>query len=98
MLSLATGIIVGLVAKGKYDAQFDNGTCQDVEPNPVCSAEGGAAQSSARSLATIGTVVGVGGLAMIAGGAVLFLTAPRDLVITPTVAAQSAGLAVVGNF
>lgn len=98
VVSLATGIVVGLAAKGDYDAQFDNGNCQMIEPNPVCSAEGLAAQNSARSLATIGTVLGVGGLAMLAGGAVLFLTAPRDLVITPTVTAQSAGLAVVGNF
>lgn len=98
VLSLATGIIVGLAAKGDYDAQFDNGSCQDVEPNPVCRADGAAAQNSARSLATVGTVLGVGGLALIAGGAVLFLTAPRDLVVTPTVTSQSAGLAVVGNF
>lgn len=98
VVSLATGIIVGLAAKGNYDAQFDNGNCQDVEPSPVCSAQGLAAQNSARNLATFGTVLGVGGLALIAGGTILFLTAPRDLVITPTVTAQSAGLAVVGNF
>lgn len=98
VLSLATGIVVGLAAKGNYDAQFDSGNCQRIEPNSVCNAEGFAAQNSARSLGTIGTVLGVGGLAMIAGGAVLFLTAPRDLVIIPTMTAQSAGLAVVGNF
>lgn len=97
-LTLASGIVVGLAARSDYQAQFDGGECQDVEPRPVCSPQGFGAQSRARSLATVGTVLGVGGLALIAGGAVLFFTAPRDLVVTPTVSSQSAGVAVVGNF
>jgi tetratricopeptide (TPR) repeat protein len=97
-LSLVSGIVVGLAAKGDYQAQFDNGNCQDVDPRPTCTRDGLEAQNRARSLATVGTVLGVGGLALIAGGAVLFLTAPRDLVVTPTVTSQSAGVSVVGIF
>jgi len=96
--SLATGIIVGLVARSDYNAQFENGNCVDVSPNPMCSAAGVAAQNDARGLASTGTVLGVGGLALIASGAVVFLTAPRDLVVAPTMTSQSAGVTLVGNF
>jgi hypothetical protein len=97
-VSLASGIILGLAARSDYQAQFDNGQCEKVGSNPVCGSEGFSAQTSARQLANVGTVFGVGGLALIAAGAVVFVTAPRDLVVTPTVTAQSAGMAVVGNF
>jgi tetratricopeptide (TPR) repeat protein len=96
--SLATGIVVGLVARGDYNTQFENGNCVDTQPNPMCSAAGVAAQNDARSLATTGTVLGVGGLVLIASGAVVFLTAPRDLVVTPTMTSQSAGVTLVGKF
>jgi hypothetical protein len=97
-LSLASGIVVGLAAKSDYQAQIDNGQCMVLDQGPVCGPEGFAATNRARNLATVGTVLGVGGLALIAGGAVVFFTAPRDLVITPTVTSQSAGVTLVGNF
>jgi tetratricopeptide (TPR) repeat protein len=97
-LSLASSIIVGLAANDDYQAQIENGNCQDTGPTTTCTREGVDAQNRARSLATVGTVLGVGGLALIAGGAVLFFTAPRDLGITPTVTSQSAGVSVVGIF
>jgi tetratricopeptide (TPR) repeat protein len=98
VVSLAAGIVVGLAAKGDYEAQLDNGNCTRLDGRSVCSQEGVDAQNAARSLGTVGTVLGVGGIVLVAGGAVLYLTAPRDLVLVPTVTAQSAGLALVGNF
>ncbi len=98
VLSLAAGVVIGLAAKGDYEAEFDSGRCMDVEPGPVCTTEGANAQNRARDLATVGTVLGVGGIVLAAGAAVVFFTAPRDLVVTPTASSQSVGLAVVGNF
>jgi tetratricopeptide (TPR) repeat protein len=98
VLTLTAGIVVGLAAKADYEAEFDSRRCMDVDPGPVCTTEGADAQNRARRLATVGTVLGVGGIALAATAAVVFFTAPRDLVITPTASSQAVGLAVVGNF
>src|SRR5512143_835447 len=95
--SLATGVVMGLVGRSRYNAQIDNGNCSNTSP-PVCNPDGYKVQGEAITLANVGTVFGIAGLAMIAGGAIVFLTAPRDLVITPTASTQSAGLTVVGTF
>ena len=95
--SLTTGVLMGLVARSRYNAQIDNGNCSNQSP-PQCNPDGYKAQGNAVTLANVGTVFGIAGLAMIAGGAVVFLTAPRDLVVTPTASTQSAGLTVVGTF
>jgi hypothetical protein len=97
-LSLVSGVAIGLAANADYQAQFENGECMDVSPSPICTREGADAQNEARSLATVGTILGVGGIALAAGAAVVFFTAPRDLVVTPTASSQTLGLAVVGNF
>jgi hypothetical protein len=95
--SLTTGVLMGLVARSRYNAQFDSGNCVNTSP-PQCNPDGFKQQGDAVTLANVGTVFGIAGLAMIAGGAVVFLTAPRDLVVTPTASTQSAGLTVVGTF
>lgn len=95
--SLTGGILLGLAGRSKYNAQFDNHNCVAGSP-PQCNPDGYQAQGNAITLANVGTVFGIAGLAMIAGGAVVFLTAPRDLVITPTASAQSAGVTVGGTF
>jgi hypothetical protein len=96
--SFVTGVILGFSAKRKYEAQFSNGSCMDSPQGPICNEEGFDEQSAALSRASAGTVLGVGGLVLLASGAVLFVTAPRDLVITPTATSQSAGLSLVGSF
>jgi hypothetical protein len=95
--SLTTGIVLGLVAKSRYDAQIDGGHCTDASP-PRCDVAGYTAQSDAVTLANIGTGFGVAGLVLIGAGAVVFLTAPRDVAVAPTVTERSAGLTVVGRF
>jgi tetratricopeptide (TPR) repeat protein len=95
--SLVTGIIIGVTARSRYNAEFDNGNCEKDSP-PRCISDGYTNQNNAIALANIGTVFGIGGLALIAGGAVVFLTAPRDVVVIPTATAQAGGLAVVGRF
>lgn len=95
--SLVAGIVIGVTARGRYNAEFDNGNCEKGSP-PRCNGTGLTNQNDAIALANIGTVFGIGGLALLAGGAVVFLTAPRDVVVIPTATAQAGGLAVVGRF
>ncbi len=97
-LSLVTGVVVGMIAKSRYEDQFAIGECQDADPRPTCTAAGAQAQNRALDLASVGTVLGVGGLVLLAGGAVLYVTSPRDLVVTPSASAQSVGVSVVGSF
>ena len=82
---------------GGYREQIDAGNCTDTSP-PLCNVIGYSAQSNARTLANVGTGFGVAGLAVIGAGAVVFLTAPRDLMVAPTVSERSAGVTVVGRF
>lgn len=95
--SLVAGVVTGLVAKNKYEAELENGNCTGRDP-PVCNAEGYRNANSAVTLGNISTVLGVGGLVVIGAGAVVFLTAPRDVVVIPTASAEAGGLAVVGRF
>lgn len=98
--AMATGGIVGLLARSKYHDQFDNGNCTNDSP-PRCNPAGFDAQTSAVTMANVGTVFFVGGAVLVAAGAVLYLTAPKDsgdLVVTPTASPTGAGLTVVGTF
>jgi tetratricopeptide (TPR) repeat protein len=99
-LSLVSGVVVGLRARGDYNAQFEGAmpNCVDLASGPVCNEAGFAAQNDAISLANVGTVLGVVGIAAIAGGAVLYLTAPKDVAVAPSVSAQSAGVSLIGRF
>jgi hypothetical protein len=95
--SLTTGIVLGVLARGDYRAQIDAGHCSDESP-PTCDEIGYSAQKDAVVLANMGTGFGVAGLALLGVGAVVFLTAPRDVVVSPTVSERSAGLTIVGRF
>jgi hypothetical protein len=95
--SLTTGIVLGVLARGDYRAQIDAGHCSDESP-PTCDAIGYSAQKDAVVLANMGTGFGVAGLALLGVGAVVFLTAPRDVTVSPTVTERSAGLTILGRF
>ena len=99
--ALVAGVLVGINAKNKYNGQFETmpPNCTKVPgDSPMCNPEGYTVQSNAITQANIGTVLGVAGVLLIGGGAVVYLTAPRDTVVIPTATASSAGLAVVGRF
>lgn len=96
-VALISGVIIGVKAKGDYNAEFDNMHCMDVSP-PECNDLGITAQNDAISLANVGTGFGVAGIVLLGAGAVLFFTAPRDVVVTPTATASSGGISVVGRF
>lgn len=97
--SLVVGVALGLKARSDYNAEFGNGCEERPDGPPLCFDDSSIeAQNDAISLARVGTVFGVGGLVLVGAGAVLFLTAPRDVVVAPTATASSAGISVVGRF
>ena len=63
-----------------------------------CNAQGVKQLRSARRLAHVGTGVGILGGVAIAAGVYLWLTAPSDTTVTPTVSAEGAGVAISGRF
>ncbi len=96
---LVGGVVIGLVADSRYSDAIDpkNG-CSSTSAGLVCPAGQREKATSAGSLADVGTIVGIVGVAAIAAGTVLYLTAPKDLVVTPMATNQSAGVAISGRF
>jgi hypothetical protein len=74
VIGLVTGAVFGVIAKSKMDAA-NAGHCS---PDDHCDATGLADRSDALSAANVSTVGIVGGLACMAGGAALYLTAPEE--------------------
>ena len=71
---IASGVLTWLAA-GKNEDSKEH--CQATNPN-FCTRRGVEEREDAKKLANIATVVGIAGGVTLAGGAVLFLTAPRD--------------------
>ena len=91
---VAIAAVAIAIAKHDYDKPFAAGHC--MRDALTCDASGQRDVDAARHLGTVGSVVGIVGLAAMAGGAVLWLTAPRDegTAIVPT----GSGVAIVGRF
>lgn len=100
---VATGIILGYKANVDFEAEFKNGNCTEV-PNetPLCNPEGYGLTHNAEQLGTVGTVVGIAGVAAIGLGLVLWITAPEEVdhsvALVPSLTNDSAGLAAIGRF
>lgn len=100
---VATGIILGYKANVDFEAEFKNGNCTEV-PNetPLCNPEGYGLTHNAEQLGTVGTVVGIAGVAAIGLGLVLWITAPAEVdhsvALVPSLTNDSAGLAAIGRF
>lgn len=77
------GVSVGLFASSTYDKAFDDGLCD--RATLQCTADGQERTNTARRQALISNLVTVGGVAMVAGGVLLYMTAPSAgrLSITP---------------
>lgn len=97
---VVTGVVLGLVARSKYNDNFppcdgETKTCPpEVQPDV----------ERARTIGQAGTVVGAVGIAAIGVGAYLWLSAPREreaernVTVVPTLTPESAGLTAVGRF
>jgi hypothetical protein len=98
VVGLTVGGILGLSAKSKYDSAFDGGGCDAA--TKTCDGPGQSAVDSARSTATVSTIVFGAGAALGVAGVVILLTAPsgrpRAIHVAPTTYAGGAGLAVGG--
>ena len=97
---LAGGLTAGVLARSKWneaqeicgDARCDSQAELD-RAQPIVDA--------ARTRGTISTALVIGGAALVAGGIVLWLTAPeaeRSVAITPTASPTGGGVSIVGAF
>jgi hypothetical protein len=84
VVALVTGVSFGFAARDSWQTAFDDGLCD--RTTLECTPEGQDLTRTARTRALVANIVGGAGLAMIAGGAVLYLTAPSraDVSVTPT--------------
>lgn len=94
--ALVGGVVVGLVARSHYNSAFPT-HCMDTS-KPVCDPTGYATTSDAITLANAGTVISIVGAAAIVTGAVVWFTAPKDIVVAPAASGQGAGISVSGTF
>jgi hypothetical protein len=70
--AIAAGVLTYSAAKKNHDSKSE---CRESDPN-LCNPSGVSARDSAQSLATVATVLGIGGAVFAGTGLVLFLTAP----------------------
>jgi hypothetical protein len=99
VVSLGVGLYFGLDAKSTYDASNTGGHCV----NNQCDPQGLQDRSGAYSRASVSTLLVGVGLAAVAGGAVLYFTAPREhtvagLGVSPMVARGGGGLVVLRSW
>lgn len=105
---VGTGIVLGLVANSRYDAQIgplgSGKNCVE-GPTPKCNTEGFQKTSNALTLGKVGTVVGIAGGVAIGIGAYLWFFAPKNKVATerevslvPTIGPDTAGITAIGSF
>jgi hypothetical protein len=94
--TLATGIAIGFVSYLHY--RNDSSGCRKEGSQLACTEPFLTRVGDDGHLADVGTYVSVIGIAVIATGAVVYLTAPKDLVVTPMASNQTAGLAISGRF
>jgi tetratricopeptide (TPR) repeat protein len=79
-----TGVAFGVAARDSWNNAFDDNLCN--KATKECTAEGQDLAHTARTRALIANIVGGAGIAMLAGGVILYFTAPSraDVGVTPT--------------
>jgi hypothetical protein len=92
---LVVGGIFGIVSKSTYNHALTECTNGASDCSPTGVSDG----KSAHSQAAVSTVAFIAGGALLAGGVLLYFTAPRaGLTVSPTVGMGSAGLSASGSF
>ncbi len=94
-VGLILGGIFGVIAKSTYDHAFHS----ECGSNPnTCSTQGARDGQTAHDQATVSTVGLVAGGVLLAGGAILYLTAPKvgPVEVVPAVGSNGAGLTLGG--
>jgi hypothetical protein len=100
---VGVGLLFGSKASSKFSDAKNLCGSDLVCDNPMDFQAGQQLVSDARSKATISTITVIAGSAAIAGGVVLWLTAPggkrrTETAVVPVVTGHDAGLAVLGRF
>ena len=93
---VVTGVVLGLVARSQYNSAFPT-HCMNTS-KPVCDPSGYTTTTDAITLANAGTVIGIVGVAAVAAGAIVWFTAPKDIVVAPAASGQGGGISVSGTF
>lgn len=100
-LALGVGGVLAWSARSLHNEQFRTGRCVDrpsPEPNE-CVPDGLAAVDRAKTRADIATGLGIGGGALLAAGAILYFTAPRErLTVAPVASPHAVGFAIGARF
>jgi hypothetical protein len=92
------GTVFGIVAKNTYDNAMSRCAQPGSSPPSGCPGDAiTAGNDTAHQQATTSTIAFVAGGALLAGGAVLYFTAPKaGVAVAPTVGTNGAGLSVTG--
>jgi hypothetical protein len=109
-VAAATGLGIGLYARHQYDQQFDDHHCVKQSGHNACDPTGLKQTDHARTLGTVGTIVGVAGIGVAIGGTLLWLLSPHTTApapaddrrpgvsVVPAVSADGVGLTALGRF
>lgn len=83
-VALITGVSFGIAARDSWSSAFDEGLCE--KATLECTQEGQDLTREARTRALVANVVGGAGIALLAAGTILYLTAPTraDIAVQPT--------------
>ena len=100
---LVTGVVLGLIARSHYNSTKSGAECDgDIH---TCTPQGVDDINSARSLGTVGTILGIGGIAIAGVGGYLWYSArmqsERDdaaIAVLPIVGSDQVGIAAAGHF
>jgi tetratricopeptide (TPR) repeat protein len=92
---VAFGASIAMGFKARSDSQAAK--CPN-QPDGYCGLEGRQQANDAVALADLGTIVGTVGIVALAAGVVIYVTAPKDLVVAPMASNQTAGVAISGRF
>lgn len=83
-VALITGVSFGFAARASWNEAFDEDLCDRMTRE--CTPEGQDLTRTARTRALVANIVGGTGIAMLAAGVILYVTAPgrTDVAVTPT--------------
>jgi hypothetical protein len=95
VIGIAVGAVLGVVAKSKLDQSNADGHCDAAD---TCDDRGLSLRGSAGSAALGSTIAFVAGGVLVAGGAVLWFTAPHPDRASVGLAPGARGLSVVGEW
>lgn len=95
--AVVTGVVFGALARGTWnDAKTACGgsTCDTQEKLDRANA----LADQARSKALLSTIFVASGIVVAGAGVALYVTAPKDVVVTPTASSEGAGVSLSGTF